>query len=76
MEKPAQTPTFYITGIESIDSVECCTHVVAYTELVVDGKLERRTTVRLICPTHMLPAIVGQAVAHLHEATDAARTTN
>jgi hypothetical protein len=73
----AQTPTFYITGIESIDSVECCTHVTAYMDTFVDGKPQRRINVRLICPTHSLPAMVGQAVTYLHEATEAAaRTTN
>jgi hypothetical protein len=75
--EPAQTPTFYITGIESIDSVECCTHVAAYMDTFVDGKPQRRINVRLIFPTHSLPAMVGQAVAYLHEATEAAaRTTN
>jgi hypothetical protein len=74
--EPAQTPTFYITGIESIDSVECCTHVVAYMDMFVDGKPERRIAVRIIIPTQLLPAMVGQAVAYLQQETEAAGRTN
>jgi hypothetical protein len=75
--EPAQVQTVYISGIEAIDSVECCTVVTAYVVTPVDGKRERRINLRLVFPTVALPHVAAQAIAYLQQETEAAsRTTN